>query len=129
VRLVNTADEPLDVVVELTSQKVEFPEGPQQVTLRPLDETSVVVPVDAQSNGTSSIGLQVSTPSGEQLGGEVDLTARVTALTGLGQVLTGGLIAVILTWWFSHWRSRRRAALLEGRGRHPSGAELESGTL
>lgn len=129
VRIANTADEPLDVLVELTSPKVEFPDGPQRVTLRPLDETSVVVPVEAQSNGTSSIALRVSTPSGEPLGGVVNLTARVTALTGLGQVLTGGLIAVILTWWFSHWRSRRRAAVLDGRGRHPSGGELESETL
>jgi hypothetical protein len=71
----------------------------------------------------------VSTPAGDPLGDVVDLTARVTALTGLGQVLTGGLIAIILTWWFSHWRSRRRAALLEGRGRHPSGGELESSSL
>ena len=36
------------------------------------------------------------------------LTARVSALTGLGQVLTGGFILVLLTWWFTHWRSRRR---------------------
>jgi hypothetical protein len=129
VRITNTADEPLEVLVELSSSKVDFPEGPQRVTLLPLEETSVVVPVDAQSNGTSSITLQVSTPAGDPLGDVVDLTARVTALTGLGQVLTGGLIAIILTWWFSHWRSRRRAALLEGRGRHPSGGELESSSL
>ena len=129
VRIANTTDESLDVVVDLTSTKVEFPDGPQQTTLRPRSETSVVVPVVAESNGTSAIVLRVSTPAGEQLGEEVTLTARVTALTGLGQVLTGGLIVVILTWWFSHWRARRREALLGGRGRHPSNAELESGTL
>ncbi len=129
VRIANTSDESLTVLVELDSEKVQFPEGPQEVTLRPLDETSVVVPVVAQSNGTSSIELSVSTPAGEQLGDSVDLTARVTALTGLGQVLTGGLILVVLTWWFTHWRARRRAALLEGRDRHPSTTEVESDTL
>lgn len=129
IRVVNDADEPLDVVVELASEKVDFPEGPQQVTLRPRDETSVIVPVEAQSNGTSSIALSVATPAGEVIGSDVDLTARVTAFTGLGQVLTGGLIVVILTWWFSHWRSRRRAALVGGRERRPSNSELESESL
>jgi hypothetical protein len=36
------------------------------------------------------------------------VTSRVQALTGLGQVITGGLILVLLTWWFNSWRTRRR---------------------
>ncbi|HSP29059.1 MAG TPA: DUF6049 family protein, partial [Ilumatobacteraceae bacterium] len=130
IRIGNTIDEPLDVVVALDSTKITFPEGPQRVTLRPLDETSVIVPVEAEANGTSSINLVVSTPAGEVLGDPVTLTARVTALTGLGQVLTGGFVIVLLTWWFSHWRNRRRAALADdGRERHPSVAKVESDPL
>jgi hypothetical protein len=95
------------------------------VTLRPLDETSVIIPVEAEANGTSSINLIVSTPAGEPLGEPVTLTARVTALTGLGQVLTGGLVLVLVTWWFTHWRNRRRDALANGgRGRHPSNGNV-----
>lgn len=117
----NTLDEPLNVVVTLDSNKVTFPQGDQQLTLRPLDETSLIVPVEAEANGTSSISLVVSTPAGEALGDPVTLTARVTALTGLGQVLTGSLVLVLLTWWFTNWRGRRRAALAgDGRERHPS---------
>ena len=117
----NTLDEPLDVVLTFDSAKVNFPEGDQRVTLLPLGETSVNVPVDAEANGTSSINLVVSTPAGEALGEPVELTARVTALTGLGQVLTGGFVLVLLTWWFTHWRGRRRAAVAkDGRERHPS---------
>jgi len=127
IRIANTLDEPLDVVVSLESEKVTFPKGDQQVTLRPLDETSVIVPVEAEANGTSSIDLVVSTPAGESLDEPVTLTARVTALTGLGQVLTGGLILVLLTWWFTHWRGRRRANLaVDGRDRHPSSRAVES---
>ncbi len=111
VRIANTLDEPLDVIVSLDSTKVDFPEGDQRVTLRPLDETSVIVPVDAEANGTSSIELTVSTPAGEPIGEPVALTARVTALTGLGQVLTGGFVLVLLTWWFTHWRGRRRTTV------------------
>jgi hypothetical protein len=126
-RLGNTADEPLQVTVRLESTKINFPSGDQTVTLRPLDETSVLVPVEARANGTSSIELEVATPAGEALGDPVSLTARVTALTGFGQVLTAGFILVLLTWWFTHWRSRRRAAAggdgdeLDGEGGDPGG--------
>jgi hypothetical protein len=130
IRLGNTLDEPLDVLVTLESTKIDFPEGDQRVTLRPLGETSVIVPVDAEANGTSSINLVVSTPAGEPIDQPVTLTARVTALTGLGQVLTGGFILVLLTWWFTHWRGRRRAELADdGRERHPSNGKVESGAL
>ena len=81
----------------------------------------VVVPVEARANGTSAVEVELLTPLGEVLGEPVRLTSRVNALTGLGQVLTGGLILVLLTWWFTHWRSRRRAALGGGAERHPSG--------
>ena len=130
VRIGNSLDEPLDVIVALDSSKVTFPEGDQQVTLRPLDETSVIVPVEAEANGTSSINLVVTTPAGEVLDEPITLTARVTALTGLGQVLTGGFVLVLLTWWFTHWRARRREELAnDGRERHPSTRKVESETL
>ena len=38
----------------------------------------------------------------------VVLTARVNALTGLGQVVTGGAILVLGSWWFAHFRRSRR---------------------
>jgi len=107
IRIGNTADEPLGVVLRLESTKLSFPDGDQTVTLRPLDETSINVPVEARSNGTSSIELTVTTPAGQPIGDTVELTARVTALTGLGQVLTASFILVLLAWWFANWRGRR----------------------
>lgn len=130
IRIGNTSSEPLEVSVQLDSTKVEFPEGTQQVTLRPADETSIVVPVEARSNGTSTITLTVSTPAGEVLAEPVTITSRVTGFTGLGQVLTGGFILVLLTWWFSHWRARRRANVVDdGRDRHPTGRKVGSDAL
>ncbi len=130
IRLGNTSDEPLDVLMQLASSKVDFPEGDQVVTLRPNDETSVIVPVEARSNGTSSIELSLATPAGEQLGDPVSLTSRVTGFTGLGQLLMGALILVLVTWWFSHWRARRReAAANDGRERHPTARKVGSDAL
>lgn len=130
IRVGNTSDEPLDVTVQLESSKIEFPEGDRQITLRPNDETAVVVPVEARSNGTSSITLTVTTPAGETIAEPVTLTSRVTGFTGLGQLLTGGLILVLLTWWFSHWRARRRDDDIdEVQNRHPAGRKVDSDAL
>lgn len=131
----NTSADPLDIVLRFSSPKLSFPEstpppddpaatdvGDHTVTLRPNDETSVVIPVKAKSNGTSPITVEVLTPAGEVIGNPVTITSRVTAFTGLGQVLTAAFILVLLTWWFAHWRSKRRANIEEGRDRHPSAA-------
>ncbi len=116
----NTSDEPLTVTVGLDSTKVEFPEGSQTVTLRPNDDTTLIIPVEARSNGTSSIDVTVTTPAGEPLGDPVNLTSRVTGFTGLGQVLTAGFLLVLLTWWFAHWRARRRASIIDDGRESPS---------
>ena len=134
VQVGNTSAEPLDVVLRFSSPKLSFPEstpppddpeatdvGDHRVTLRPNDETSVVVPVRAKSNGTSPITVEVRTPLGERIGEPVTIISRVSAFTGLGQVLTGAFLLVLFTWWFAHWRSRRRADIDRGRDRHPSG--------
>jgi hypothetical protein len=107
-RIGNTGDEPLNVKLRLSSPKLTFPEGDQIVLLRPNSETSVIVPVRARANGTSLVTVELLTPVDQPLAEPVLVTSRVNALTGLGQVLTGGLIIVLLTWWFNHWRTRRR---------------------
>jgi hypothetical protein len=70
--------------------------------------TSVIVPVRARANGTSPVTVEILTPLDQPVTEPVVLTSRVNALTGLGQVLTGGLVIVLLTWWLAHFRSRRR---------------------
>lgn len=108
VRVGNELEEPVDVVVRVTSPRLEFPDGDVEVTLAPEDVTVVKVPVVARSNGTSPVTVEILTPSLDPLTEPVTLTSRFTALTGLGQVLTAGLLLILLTWWFSHWRARRR---------------------
>ena len=105
----NNGDEALRVVVRASSPKLTFPEGDQPVLLEPGTATEVVIPVEARTLGTSAIGMEVLTPELEQPVIEpVVLTARVNALTGLGQVVTGGAILVLGSWWFTHYRRSRR---------------------
>ncbi len=108
-RLGNTSTTPLEVRIVPTSPRMEFPDGPQVVEVLPGgDPTLVTIRVRARSNGTSSVVMALTTPSGGQLGQPVILTARVNSLTGLSQVLTGGALLVLATWWFTHLRQRRR---------------------
>ena len=107
------------------SPKLTFPDGDLEVELEPSGNTEIELPVVARSNGTSSVEVELLTPAlGQTVDGPVVLTARVNALTGLGQVITGGAVLVLLSWWFGHFRRRRRARL-ERRGarqRTPAGA-------
>ena len=81
----------------------------------------------ALANGTASGDITVSTPGGEVLADDITLTSRVTAFTGLAQVLTGGLIVILITWWIANWRSKkRRAAVDQRRDHHPSARRPDS---
>jgi hypothetical protein len=127
VTLRNTCDRTLNVKVRVTSSKMTFPDGDQIVELAPNAATDVAIAAAAQSNGSFGVELQLLTPAPDDFGREalvgepVTLRARVNALTGLAQVLTGGGLLVVLTWWLKNARnSRRKRALAEVGDAHPS---------
>jgi hypothetical protein len=110
INLRNSGTRDLHVIVRPSSPKLRFPDGDEPVDLRAGTITEVLIPVQAQTNGTSAIGIQILTPFGNQtVQGPVVLTARVNALSGLGQVVTGGAILILVSWWYGHFRRRRRA--------------------
>lgn len=118
VKLFNGSDGPLTVVVRLTSTKLLFPSGDVTVTLPPGEYTDVLVPIEARSNGKFPVTLEVLTPVGDsRLAAPVPLAARVNALSGLANLLTGTLLLVLITWWVRHVRRQRRNRFGE---RHPS---------
>lgn len=112
IKLYNNSDVPLTVRLRLTSPKLKFPDGDVVQVLPPLQFTEVPIEIEARSYGTSSATLQVLTPDGQTaLVTPVTLTARVNALTGMGNLITGALLLVVLTWWARHLRKNRRARL------------------
>jgi hypothetical protein len=52
-----------------------------------------------------------------QAGQRVRLTARVAAIAGLGLVVSGAAALVLLAWWLSHWRAKRRESAVK---KHPA---------
>ena len=124
ITLQNTSATPLTVVVRMSSTKLLFPDGDQTVTLAPQSFTEITVPIEARASGRSPVTLEVLTPVGaSRIGPAVPLTASVTAIGGLGILVTGAFILVVLTWWVRHVRRNRRARAAGGVvTRHPAAA-------
>lgn len=120
-------DGPVDVQVRLrlSSPKLIFPDGQPTVLLPANSLTPVEVAVEARSNGRFPVTVQLATPEGGvALSEPIVFTARVNALAGLGQVITGVALLLLATWWVHHWRQqyrRRQTAVIESTSRHPSG--------
>jgi hypothetical protein len=109
VRFLNSSTVPLQIKVRLSSPsgKLVFDNDPQPVLLPPGVPVNVPINVEARSNGTSGVSLDVFTPNDVQLGGTVPLKFRVKAL-GVGNVLTIALFGLVLLWWLQHAISTRR---------------------
>jgi hypothetical protein len=108
----NTADTALRAVVRFRSAKLKFAQ-PRQVLEVPANASAeVVMAVEARSSGRFPVTVQLLTPRGDlSLGEPVTITANVSAIAGLGQVVTATALLVLLTWWAHNWRSRRRRAI------------------
>lgn len=127
IRLGLRNDGPVDLTVRLrlTSPKLLFPDGEPVVLLPAESLTPVEVAVEARSNGRFPVTVQLVTPEGTvTLTEPIVFTARVNALAGLGQVVTGVALLLLATWWVHHWRAqyrRRQADVVASTSRHPSG--------
>ncbi|MEY4010875.1 MAG: hypothetical protein RLZZ93_1568 [Actinomycetota bacterium] len=115
VNLRNNSEVPLDVRVRLTSSKLQFPDGePPVVALQPGVFTEVQFNVVALSNGRLPATLDVFTPEGDtRLAPPVPVTLSLTALSGIGNLVTGAALLVLLTWWVRHIRKGRRQRAAE----------------
>ena len=94
------------------------------MVLAPNQINNVDIPVEARSNGVFPVQVEIRTPAGNPLTAPIELTARVSTLTGLGRLFTVGAVLVLATWWFTYFR--RRQAQRRGEGidvdttRHPA---------
>lgn len=119
-RITNTSNTPLRVQLRPDAPKLAFPDDTKDVELEP-GTNNITIPVTVLSNGTFPVTIDVLTPYDQRPVIEpIVLRARATALTGLGQVLTGGALLVLASWWYSHIRSRRRLRSSLAKRNHPS---------
>ncbi|MEY4361004.1 MAG: hypothetical protein RL391_310 [Actinomycetota bacterium] len=121
----NDSDTELQVRVRLSSSKLRFPQGEQVLAIPGGTVASVEVPVRARTNGRFPVSLQLLTPEGDiPLSPVTVFTARVNALAGLGQLVTGVALLLLATWWIAHFRRQHRSrqeGVADTSSRHPSG--------
>ena len=103
----NTGEEPLHVDIRVRSPKLTTDEPTQQVDVPALSSVEVNVPVKARSRGTFTIEVDVLAPDGYRLVPPVVLKGRVSHVSGLAQVMTGGAALVLASWWYTQLRRRR----------------------
>jgi hypothetical protein len=127
VNLHNNADIPLKVKLRLSSSKLVFPGGDKEVVLAPEAFTHVQVNVEARSNGSFPVTLEVFSPAGTTLlAPALESTASITALSGIAPLITAAALLLLLTWWGRHARrnrrARRAALAAASADRHPTAA-------
>lgn len=107
-QLRNNSEAPLTVRVRLSSPKLRLTDPARTVELAPNALTEVVVPAVARTNGSFPVIVRLITPEGAlDVAPTVTITARVTAVAGLGQLISISLLLVLLAWWWSHRRKAR----------------------
>jgi hypothetical protein len=118
VTIVSTAAYPITTSLELSSDKLLFPNGETTwstaVTLLPRHTNVVYVPVRTRTSGVFRLDVLLSSPDGSLRLAVGDLSIRSTSSSVVGVILTVGAIAVLAVWWFR--TSRKRRALRDADG-------------
>ena len=114
-QLRNAEETSLLVRVVVSSPKVTFSGQPDVVELLPGSTTDVKISLRARTNGRFPISVRVVTPTDQvQVVSPAVVTARVTAVAGLGQLVSITLLLMLLAWWWTSRRRTQRAAGAEG---------------
>jgi hypothetical protein len=112
--LTNAGPVALKVRVIISSEKLDIdPEDENRIVeLAPGATEEQKVPVEARTNGEFPVDIEIVTPGDDDVAvtDPIRVTARVNALSGLGQFATGAFLLVLASWWIQHFRKRRRAA-------------------
>jgi hypothetical protein len=59
-------------------------------------------------SGDTPVQVTVRSPDGNVVLATSRYTVRVTAVSGVGVVLTSGAALFLVIWWVRHWRSSAR---------------------
>ena len=122
-RFENDSAEALQVRIRLSSDadKLQFPDTDSIIVIEAGDTLEKKIKIDARANGTINVRLELLTPDGDQpIRDTIRMTAKVSTLTGLAQVITGGALLVLLTWWVRNLRRSRRNQRNGAAVGHPS---------
>ena len=103
------SDTNMDVQVRVLSPKLRFTKSAAIIRVPANGSSELVVDVVALSNGLFPVEIRIFTADGlSQLGKKVEVSARVNAIAGLGQVVSVVALLLLVTWWVAHIRRKYR---------------------
>ena len=115
----SASDEPLRVLLQVQSDKLEIP-GASVTGTATYDLTLhkgnnlVVLTVVARTSGAFPLHLTVLSQDGNLIITKSSFTIQSTALSGVGVVLSVGAALFLVVWWARHaWRARKSNRTLE----------------
>ncbi len=108
VTLRNTSNTPITVTVQVSSNRLAFPEGSSsQVTLAD-ENTTVQIPVIARTSGVFPITISLVTPKEEIEIIRESATVRSTAFSGVGIAIAALSLLFLAFWWISHHKKTKK---------------------
>ena len=107
--LKNSSEFAMTVQVKVVSPKLQLGEDVATIEVPGNGSNELVIDVVALTNGLFPVEVRIFTVDGSsQLGRKIEVSARVNALAGLGQVVTGVGLLLLATWWVAHIRRKYR---------------------
>jgi len=99
---------PVDLVVRIRSDRLDFPEGERVPVTVTEDILRIDVPVEALATGSVPVFVELWTPDEQVRLAARQLNVRSTAVSGVGLVISLGALVVLVVWWARTWRTTRR---------------------
>ena len=107
--LKNSSNEDLTIQVKVESPKLKLDRSMAIIEVPANSSNELVINAVALSNGLFPVDVRIFTADGSsQLGKKIEISARVNAIAGLGQVVTGVALLLLVTWWAAHFRRKYR---------------------
>lgn len=107
--LKNSSNEDLKIQVKVESPKLKLDRSMAIIEVPANSSNELVINAVALSNGLFPVDVRIFTADGSsQLGKKIEISARVNAIAGLGQVVTGVALLLLITWWAAHFRRKSR---------------------
>jgi hypothetical protein len=108
----NDAGFPLEVVIHLDSQKLEFPDGSEIPVVLDAATTRLDLRVRTLATGGFPLDVRVTSPDGALELTSTRYRMQSTAVSGVGLFISVGAGLFLLAWWISHWHRTRRSRRL-----------------
>ena len=103
----NNLDTDATVLMLLSSDELDFPEGSEITRSLEPGPNRIVIPITARASGDSPIRIQVLSPDRLILLGSSEVLIRTFAFSGVGIAIGVVAIIVLLAWWLRHVRFAR----------------------